>query len=1443
LIRREIKKSGIEFIDLHVETKEEFLDALEDFSPDIILSDYSLPMFDGKEALRLQQEYAPLIPFVLVTGSVNEETAVECMKAGADDYIIKQNLKRLGEAIKGAIEKKNLIAETIKIEQSLRQSEERYRSLFENSAIPIFEEDFSLVKQLFDEIKAQGVTDFRKYFDEHPEDIVKCPSLIRIIDVNSESVRFFNASSKQEILSEMMAGFLDETWPVFKEEIIALAEGKTYFECEIPVATFDFDHKDVLLKLSVRPDSLESLKHVMVSFVDITPRKKAEAALAENEELFRTASEDTPLGVCMMDIDGKFTYVNNAACELWGYERNDLLEMVFLEIIHEDDKKDGFAALGKMISGEIKHMSLELRFVNRNGSIRWTTVSIGIMHSALRRKDYFVSYIHDITERKIAENTIKKSAELYCTLTENMKDVIWVIDPETLRFKYLSPSAKRMTGFTAEEIMSLPINALFTTEYGDKLMNDMRKIINDVLSGKEKAGTYHTQIINQPCKDGSFIWAEITAYAYLNEETGKLELRGSHRDITERTKAEGLLKKSEEKFRQLFENAADPIMLLDDKLHFIDCNEATLRIFGTDNKKKFLSWSPSDLSPEFQPNGKASLDYSIQIVQDAFKNGSQHFEWVHKKINGELFIVDINLTRIALEGHDVLLVHFRDLTDRKRFEEALQKSEEKFRLLAENATDVIWTMDISGRNTYISPSIERLRGYTPEEALSQTPEESLLPESHRKANGYLEQALKQINEHGNLESYNLILQQPCKNGSSVWVDVTVSGIFDKAGNFVSFLGVSRDITDRQNAELALKESQEQYRLLIENQGEGAGIVDLDEFFVFANPAAEQMFGVGPGKLVGHNVMEFIQPDHVEIVLGESAFRKKGKKTTYELGIITADGEKRYILVTATPHYNQEKQLTGTFGIFRDITESKKASELLKEKQFWLTESQRVGRIGSYNFDILNNTWSSSEVLDDIFGLSHDEEKTFGTWLRIIHPEHRSMIEKYFLEEVIGKKQKFVKEYKIKRINDDAVRWVCGNGELSFDESGEPVKMIGTIVDITDRKKVEEDLINAKDKAEENNKLKTAFLNNISHEIRTPMNAIIGFSGFLNEPNLQPEKRNYFTQIICNASNQLLSIITDIINIATIETGQETVKETPFNVNTVLRNLFNQFQLKAEQQGIQLYCETSLPDEKVNLVSDETKIIQILSNLIGNSIKFTKQGHVRFGYERKNTFLEFFIEDTGIGIPQNMHHEIFDRFRQADSTIARQYGGTGLGLSISKAYVELLKGEIWLTSSPGNGSTFYFTLPYEASLKGHEYLNESENNTRLVLHDTKTLLIAEDEEFNFLLLAQILSGYNLELIRVVNGAEAVQSCKSNPEIDMVIMDAKMPVMDGYEATRLIKKLRPDLPVIMQTAYASVADREKAMICGCDGYISKPLVIGQFLELIKKHLNNEVIKSDK
>ncbi len=361
---------------------------------------------------------------------------------------------------------------------------------------------------------------------------------------------------------------------------------------------------------------------------------------------------------------------------------------------------------------------------------------------------------------------------------------------------------------------------------------------------------------------------------------------------------------------------------------------------------------------------------------------------------------------------------------------------------------------------------------------------------------------------------------------------------------------------------------------------------------------------------------------------------------------------------------------------------------------------------------------------------------------------------------------------------------------------------------------------AQKKAEENDMLKTAFLHNISHEIRTPLNAVVGFADLLNDPELSLEKRQEFTKIIVERSDQLLSIITDIVNIAIIESGQEKVVEKEVNLNDLFINIYNLFSPIAEQHNIIFDKSCRLNDQDALINVDQVKLLAILSNLIGNALKFTRQGHVNFGCTKKGNTLEFYVEDTGIGISPDMFEVVFDRFLQIERTPERQFGGSGLGLSIAKAYVEMLGGKIWLKSELGKGSVFYFTLPYK-KVEGDSFEKQVCFDNRQKPAMQKVIMIAEDEDLNFILLNEMLLNSNFTLLRALNGLEAVEMCKSDQRVDLILMDLKMPVMNGFEATQRIKKIRPNLPVIAQTAYSTDIDKAKAIASGCSDYISKPI----------------------
>ena len=288
--------------------------------------------------------------------------------------------------------------------------------------------------------------------------------------------------------------------------------------------------------------------------------------------------------------------------------------------------------------------------------------------------------------------------------------------------------------------------------------------------------------------------------------------------------------------------------------------------------------------------------------------------------------------------------------------------------------------------------------------------------------------------------------------------------------------------------------------------------------------------------------------------------------------------------------------------------------------------------------------------------------------------------------------------------------------------------------------------------------------------------------------------------------------------ANIEANLVKITHNEMDVNSSLRSLCNQFRLKADEKGIQLSFETTLLDSASRIIVDSTKLIQIISNLVNNALKFTDKGEVKVSLKKTNAYLEFSVSDTGIGISQEHHSRIFERFFQVQNSESRLFEGTGLGLSISKAYVELMGGSIWLSSEPGNGTTFSLLLPYVPQTIAKVPEETKSGKIPFMFKTKRRVLIAEDVESNFKLIRYFLAGTNTEIIRAQNGKEAVEKFKSEGQIDLILMDIKMPVMDGYEAVKIIRESGAKLPIIAQTAYAN--EKEKSLESGCNGFISKP-----------------------
>ena len=401
-------------------------------------------------------------------------------------------------------------------------------------------------------------------------------------------------------------------------------------------------------------------------------------------------------------------------------------------------------------------------------------------------------------------------------------------------------------------------------------------------------------------------------------------------------------------------------------------------------------------------------------------------------------------------------------------------------------------------------------------------------------------------------------------------------------------------------------------------------------------------------------------------------------------------------------------------------------------------------------------------------------------------------------------------------------------------------------EIRERKRKEKELVKRIETAENNDELKTTLLNNISHEVRTPLNGILGFSELLRQNSISPEERDNYINIVKTSGRSILKIVDDVLDLGRIETEEIELYQEEFPVTHFLNELYNSYKeddlYKQKEKNIELRLNVNISSNTI-IRSDKRRLKQILDNLIGNALKFTEEGYVEIGCRVKEKDftdngwkdLLFFVKDSGIGIPKKLHEAVFEKFMKIEYDISKLYGGTGLGLTIAKKLVERLGGKIWLNSALGEGSEFYFTIPESVFIPA----KQEPSLTTIELKGKykwagKTVLVVEDDEMSLIFLDEILKPTEINILHAANGQIAIEMIKNHPEIDIVLMDIKLPEMDGFEATKEIRKLREDLPVIAQTAYAMADDKRKSIEVGCSDYITKPVNRQLLLKTVDKFL---------
>ncbi len=684
-----------------------------------------------------------------------------------------------------------------------------------------------------------------------------------------------------------------------------------------------------------------------------------------------------------------------------------------------------------------------------------------------------------------------------------------------------------------------------------------------------------------------------------------------------------------------------------------------------------------------------------------------------------------------------------------------------------------------------------------------------------------------------------------KDGKRIPVTLSVTAIRDAFGNIVAFLGIANDISDAIIAEKQLLESEKRFKSSFSHASHGIALVDLTGRWIKVNPALCLMLGRSEEILLETTFQDITHPEDLnkDLELMQKVLSKEIESYHIEKRYFHKNGSTIWVLLSVSLVRDEHNLPIHFVSQIQDITNRKYAESALEESKTQLELVIESTDVGIWDWEISKRTILINERWAQILGYKLEEIRplTFKSWLKYIHPDDRKNVLNKLREHWASNSKTYINECRLRHKKGYWI-WALDTGRIAdWDQDGKPTRMIGTHLDITERKRQEKDLIIAKEDAISAANTKSQFLANMSHEIRTPLTGIIGYSESLISDDLTKEEQSLALHTVIRNGNHLLGVINDILDISKIEAGKLEVEIISVDLIEILRDIKNLMQHKSSEKGLSLGFEYNFPiPGKIN--TDPIRLKQILINLVGNAVKFTQYGGIKVivTHNIEAQLLEFSIIDTGTGITEDQQQNLFQAFKQADTTITRKFGGTGLGLVISNQLVQKLGGEVTVKSTTGKGSSFSFTIA-TGKISEEDYLYSIQNNTSLPLlnHEYKAptlsgnVLVAEDGEDNRSLIEFLLKKASLNFTIVENGALAVEEAITG-KFDIILMDIQMPVMDGYSATKQIRANGLELPIVALTANTMKSDIKKAYEYKFTDFLGKPFSRQEFFKTLEANL---------
>lgn len=1234
-----------------------------------------------------------------------------------------------------------------------------------------------------EEIIKKSQAQISEIFENTPAGLLSFNNKGVILDCNEQFVEIIG-STKEKLIGLDMTKLPDKQMSSTIQE--ALGGIKATYEGLYKSYTAD-KQTEVFVQFAPVFDEKGKVNGGVGIVEDMTERVAAQKAIKESEERYRMVYSNSPIGIINYNSQGLLIDCNQRFLDIIGSTREKVFNLDLRNLKNKsviqcifdtlDNKTAIYEGTYEPLTGK-RIAEVHMRFsplYNANDQIAG---GVGI--------------VEDVTERKQAEESLRQTANQLESITKAAHDAIVMLD-ELGNINFWNPAAERIFGYSEAEILGKDLHNILVPEiYWPKHKNAFPDFVKTG-AGNAVGKTLELEAIH---KDGKKLVVELSLSAIKQKDHWWAV--GLLRDISERKEAEIKLKQSD----RIFNHAMDMLCIAGFDGYFKTLNPAWAQVLGYTVEelltKPWLEFVHPD-DKELTENAKSTL-----------VDGKEVYQFQNRYICKDGAVKWLSWNSYPYKEEGVMFGVVRDVTQQKIDEQTLRDNEEKFTKTFNSSPVALAVSHMyDGVLEDVNLAFLRLSGYEKDAVIGRTPME--LGMTNKDTYGHA------MNQFMKLGSLHQVEQQFTTRRGEVR-DVLLSLESFKVGGEEYVLSSFIDITDRKQYEAELA----RLTRAVEQSPVSIVITDLEGTIEYVNPRATEVTGYQSYELMGQNprVLSAGEKPKEEY---EAMYKALARGETWqgEFHNKKKDGSLYWESASISPVINDKGEIINYVAVKEDITARKAMQQELLQSEERYRDMFESNPLPMWVYELDSLAFMEvNEAAVQKYGYSRDE--FLQMTLKDIRPAEE--VPK-LLENMKLTSDKYQHSDYWKHLTKDGkLLDVEINSHSVLDKDGRKLRLV-LVNDITDKVESAKAMEKAIEMAEASNRLKTTFLNNISHEVRTPLNGILGVMSLLADPDMDEEEREGLNEIVTISSERLMQTITDYMDISLLTSGnmEKSVKHMP--VLPAFEGVCRKYAPAIQAKGLELIMDVPLNAETHFVDTDEEMVVKVLSHLLSNALKFTAKGHIRAGYALHENDMVFFVQDTGKGIKDEYKNKLFDVFSQEEEGNVRKFEGSGLGLAITRGIADLLGAEIRVESVLGEGSAFYFSLPYK--LKMTEVGQSKPKLPEHKAHQPK-ILIAEDDDSNYQVLELMMRKMtNAITLRANDGQEAVQIFKDETDIDLILMDLKMPNLDGFEATKQIRKMDANIPIIAITAFAMSGDERRALEAGCNDYLAKPVTMKMLL----------------